>query len=177
MDLLVFPVIQDERNFTAGVDEASGGELTAAFERGEFKGKPCEIWTTQLGERWTTKRVAMIGVGLRAELNVERVRRMAACAGIAARQQHRSRLALHVPTDWTNEAWIEAIAEGATFANFDNGHYKSRDEGRFFLRTVQVGGITAPGAAEALERGRRIGEAVNAARVLINEPGNTLTPR
>ncbi len=75
------------------------------------------------------------------------------------------------------QLWIEAIADGATFANFDNGHYKSRSDGRFFLSMVQVGGTKTPRVAEALERGRRMGEAVNAARVLVNEPGNTLTPR
>src|SRR4030095_15261035 len=100
-DLLVFPVLQDDRDSTAGIDEASGGELTATYQRGEFNRKPCEIGATQLGERWKTKRVALIGVGPRAELNVERIWRMASCAGMTARQQHRARLALHVPADWT----------------------------------------------------------------------------
>ena len=36
---------------------------------------------------------------------------------------------------------------------------------------------TGAGAAAAAEAGRFIGESVNAARVLINEPGNYLTPR
>jgi leucyl aminopeptidase len=42
---------------------------------------------------------------------------------------------------------------------------------------VQVSGVTGGGIAAALERGCRIGEAINAARVLINEPGNSLPPR
>jgi leucyl aminopeptidase len=42
---------------------------------------------------------------------------------------------------------------------------------------VQVAGVTGDGLAAALERGRRIGESINAARVLINEPGNNLPPR
>jgi leucyl aminopeptidase len=175
-DLLVVPVVQDDRTAVALFDEASGGELAAAFERGAFSGKPCETWFESGGDGWRTRRIAMVGVGPRAELSVERVRRMAAVAGMTARQQRRCRLAIHIPPDWTEDLWIEAIAEGATFANFDNGHYKSRPDDRFFVASVQVSGITGTGAAAALERGRRIGEATNAARVLINEPGNNLPP-
>ncbi len=176
-DLLVLPVVQDQRAFVDPIDAATGGELRTAFERTEFSGKPCEIWLTRPGDGWRSPRVALIGVGPRAELNVERVRRMAACAGLTARQQRRGRLAFHLPPDWTNEIWLEALAEGVTFANFDNGQYKSRNETRFFVSAVKVSGSDGAGAGEALERGRRAGEGINAARLLINEPGNSLTPR
>ncbi len=176
-DLLIVPVVQDDRSASAEFDRASGGELNAAFDRGEFTGKLCELWLTHLGNGWKTRRVAMVGVGPRGELGVERIRRMAACAGQAARQQRRLRFAFHLPPDWSNEAWIEAIGEGVTYANFDSGQYKSRSEGRFFFNSVAIGGVRGNGISSALERGRRIGEAINAARVLINEPGNSLTPR
>jgi leucyl aminopeptidase len=176
-DLLIVPVVQDERGASAEFDRASGGELTAAFDRGEFAGKPCELWLAHLANGWKTRRLAMVGVGPRAELSVERIRRMAACAGQAARQQRRQRLAFHLPADWTNETWIEAIGEGVTYANFDSGQYKSRNESRFFFKSVAIGGVSGASVGGAFERGGRVGEAINAARVLINEPGNTLTPR
>jgi leucyl aminopeptidase len=175
-DLLVVPVIQDDRASITVIDQATGGEASRAFERRAFRGKPCESWLAD-GQDWRTRRIAMVGVGPRADLSVEGVRRMAASAGFIARQQRRSRLAIHIPADWTQDLWIEAIGEGATFANFDNGHYKSRNEDRFFLASVQVSGINGSGAAAALQSGSRIGEATNAARVLINEPGNSLPPR
>jgi len=177
VDLLVVPVVQDDRAAMQIFDEATGGELSMAHERGAFTGKPCELWFTQAGDRWRTRPLVMIGVGPQSELNVERVRRMAACAGMSARQQRRGRLAFCLPASWTNESWIEAIAEGATFANFDNGNYKSRNEGRYFISSVLVNGVAGEALGAALERGRRIGEATNAARVLVNEPGNSLPPR
>jgi leucyl aminopeptidase len=176
-DLLAIPVAQDDRAAAANFDNASGGDLAAAFERGEFTGKPCEVWITRCAGGWKTPRVMVVGVGPRGELNIERVRRMAACVGLTARQQRRARVAFHVPSDWSNEAWLEAIAEGVTYANFDNGHYKSRIDGRFFISSVHIGGAAGTNVCDALERGRRVGEATNAARVLINEPGNSLTPR
>jgi leucyl aminopeptidase len=176
-DLLVVPVAQDDRAAVGPFDQAVQAELSAVFDAGAFTGKPCEVWLTQAADTWRTRRLAMLGVGPRGDLDVERVRRMAAVAGMTARQQRRSRLAFHLPPDWSNDLWIEAIGEGATFANFDNGHYKSRHEGRFFYRTVKLSGVTGDGIRAALERGRRIGEATNAARVLINEPGNSLPPR
>ena len=145
-DFLVLPVTQDQRDFAEPIDKAVDGELGAAYARGEFHGKPCELWQTQLGDAFRTRRVAVIGVGPRAELTVERVRRMAACGAMAARQQRRSRLAFYLPHDWTDELWIEAVAEGATFANFDNGHYKSKPEGRFFISSVAVAGLTVAAA-------------------------------
>jgi leucyl aminopeptidase len=176
-DFLVVPAFQDEPGASAMVDAAAGGELGAAFDRGEFAGKPCELWLAQFDTAWKTRRGAIVGVGRRAELDVERIRRMASCAVMTARQQRRGRVAFHLPSDWTNELWFEAIAEGATYANFDNGAYKSRNDARFFISSVTVSGVSGQGINAALERGRRVGEAANAARVLINEPGNTLTPR
>ncbi len=176
-DLLAVPVIQDKREASAFFDKATGNELGSAFERGEFSGKPYELWPTHFSEEWRTRRGLMVGVGNAAELNVERIRRMAACVGLAARQQRRARVSFQLPAEWTDAAWLEALAEGVTVANFDNGQYKSKNDSRFFLSAVSIAGASGSHVADALERGRRIGEAINAARVLINEPGNSLTPR
>jgi leucyl aminopeptidase len=176
-DLLAIPIAQDDRAAASAFDKAATAELSSAFERSEFTGKSCEVWITRCASGWKTTSVILVGVGPRADLNVERVRRMASCAGVYARTNRRTRLAFHIPEDWTNESWVEAIAEGVTFANFDSGHYKSRHDGRFFMQSVHVASDRSAPSKEALERGRRVGEAVNAARLLTNEPGNNLTPR
>jgi leucyl aminopeptidase len=71
---------------------------------------------------------------------------------------------------------IESLVEGIVLANFDGGHYKTRPEGQVFLSMVVLAGAAVEDAGAAIQRGIRVGEAVNAARVLINEPGNRLTP-
>jgi leucyl aminopeptidase len=176
-DLLVIPVLEGERAVADVLGDAVRNDVEAAFEHGAFTGKANEVWITRAGANWRTQAVVLVGLGPKDRLGVEVVRRTAAIAGMTARQQRRSRIALACPQSWSDLAWIEAIGEGATLANFDNGHYKSRNETRFFFDSVVVSCGAGSGAAAALERGRSIGEAMNAARVLVNEPGNSLPPR
>jgi leucyl aminopeptidase len=176
-DLVAVPVALDDRGAAALLDGTDAAELAKAFERGAFTGKPQELWLAHAGGASESRSIALIGVGPANELTIEGVRRLAALAGQTARQQRRARLGFWLPASWSREDWLEVLAEGATFANFDNGHYKSRDETRFFVERVIVGGIGGASVAGALERGRRMGEAINAARVLVNEPGNSLPPR
>jgi leucyl aminopeptidase len=79
------------------------------------------------------------------------------------------------PGRLSTPARVEVVAEGLTFANFDNGIHKSRNDRQFFIKAAII--LTTPDAAAAVENGRTTGESINAARVLVNEPGNYLTPR
>jgi leucyl aminopeptidase len=171
VDLLAIPVFQDERAVLEVVDKAANGEVSAAFERGEFAGKSCELMLTA-PEKWRTRRVLLVGAGPRSEFNAERARRVGASVTIAGRQQRRGRVAIAVPEGCAD---VESLVEGATLGNYDNGHYKSKPEARFFVSRVDV--IADGDVGSAIERGRRVGESTNAARVLINEPGNRLSPR
>ena len=169
-DLLAFPVFQDEPDSVRASGDAEG-EIRAAFEREEFTGKPGEVAVVAAGGS-RTRRIVLAGAGKRADFSAEQARRVGAAISIAARQQRRGRIAIAVPDGWPD---VESLVEGATLGNYDNGHYKSKPNGRFFVRHVDV--IAAGDVADAITRGVRIGEASNAARVLINEPGNRLTPR
>ncbi len=53
--------------------------------------------------------------------------------------------------------------------------HKSRGDQPFFIREAVI--FTSDAATAAVDNGRAMGESINAARVLINEPGNYLTPR
>ena len=169
-DLLVVPVFEDESHNAAGLTDASSGEVQSAFERGEFTGKSCETLNVAV-TGWRASRALLIGVGKRNEFSAERARRVGATATIGARQQRRGRLAIIVPSGWAD---VESLVEGATLGNYETGHYKSKPDGRFFVSRVDLVGAVDP---KALERGVRLGDATNSARVLINEPGNRMTPR
>ena len=43
-DLVAIPIPQDHTAAFDWLDRSSGGELSAAIQRGEFTGKLCEIW-------------------------------------------------------------------------------------------------------------------------------------
>jgi leucyl aminopeptidase len=171
-DVVVIPVFQDDPSDRDVWDAACGGDILASYQRGEFSAKPCEQLSAQ-PSGWRARRLLLVGVGPRATFSGERARRAGTCAALTARLQRRSRIGIIIPEGWPDAA-LESLVEGVVLGNFDNGHHKSKHEGRFFIARVEV---AAPGdAAPAVARAQRLGEAANAARVLINEPGNHLNP-
>ncbi|HWI17908.1 MAG TPA: leucyl aminopeptidase [Vicinamibacterales bacterium] len=179
VDLIIIPIAQDHAAAAAKrYDNALGDDLRSAMERGEFRAKANEIYVARAADAgWRAPRIIFVGGGPRAEINAERVRRMAATAAQVARHQKRARIgwADLEPGVMAAAARLEMIAEGLVLANFDNGVHKSRLDPQFFISDVTV--FTSESVADAVTHGRAMGESINAARVLVNEPGNYLTPK
>jgi leucyl aminopeptidase len=179
VDLLIIPVAQDNAAAVAArLSGPLGDDLKSALDRGEFHGTASETYVARTpASGWKASRIMFVGGGPRSEIAVERVRRMAATSANAARQQKCRRIgwADIEPGAIADAARLETVAEGIVLANFDNGVHKSRNGDRFFVEDAII--YTSESAAGAVEIGRAMGESINAARVLINEPGNYLTPR
>ena len=178
-DLLVVPVFEDDTlTDEADLDGASGGEVARARTRGELMGKPFDLLFTAV-RGWKTPQVALVGVGSRKDFSPDRLRRVAATGGLAARQRRMTSVAIvHRPgTGVTAPEAAQALTEGAILANFNGASYKTMDPPPVWLATVQlrVGG-EGPAVARAVERGLVLGECTNLARTLSNEPSNALTP-
>jgi leucyl aminopeptidase len=172
-DLLIAPIVEhDSSPEFDGLDRACGGDIRAAITRGHFRAKVGEHLTVRVQAEWKVGHVLAVGVG-RTE-DVESVRRMAAAAIGAARVQRRARVAFSVGA--LAASTIDTLVEGALVANFDGGSYKTRDDEAFYVTDIQLVGASASAAA-AIERGLTVGDAINRARVLINEPANELPPR
>lgn len=179
VDLIIVPIAQDQAAAAAKrFDAPLGNDLQSALERGEFRAKPNEIYVTRAAANgWRATRVVFVGAGPRSEINAERIRRMAVSAAQVARQQRCSRIAWAdvEPGTMAPVARLEMIAEGLVLANFDNGVHKSINDHQFFIREAVI--CTSEAVSSAAANGQAMGESINAARVLINEPGNYLTPR
>ena len=179
-DLVVVPVFEeDDLGDIGDLDAGSGGEISRARSRGEFKGKAFEVFSTPV-PGWKAGRVALIGAGSRADFSTDRLRRIAVVGGLTARQQRLTRVALlhRAGTAFAPQVAAQVLAEGVVLANFEGASYKTGDHPRGWLERaeLQVGGSTTA-IEQAAERGRILGESSNLARELANEPGNTLTPR
>jgi leucyl aminopeptidase len=179
-DLLVIPVFQDDDLADEpGLDRAAGGEVTRARARGEFKAALFDVFITTAAS-WKAPRVALVGAGPRADVTADHLRRIAIVGGLAARQRHLTRLALvHRPgTPVGEEQAAQAMAEGVCLANYDGASYKTAEHDRTWIERVELRlAGNSDAATAAVARGCVLGEFSNRARVLANEPGNTLTPR
>src|SRR4029453_2259551 len=76
-DVVAVPIAQDQIKDANWLDQASGGELTAAQSWGAFTGHPCQLLQTSISDtRWRSRRVLGIGAGPSGELGSERARRI-----------------------------------------------------------------------------------------------------
>ena len=179
-DLIILPLVEGEHILQAipGLSEATAGAIERALASKEIQGKPYELFLTPVLKGWKAARVALIGAGPAAEVNLERLRRLATAAALAARQRHVARLAFvhRLPIDAADA--VQVITEGLVLAAFSGDRYKSQDRCGPPPEQMLVAAPAASGAAleRAVERGLVLGESSNMARDLCNEPANILTP-
>ncbi|MBA2304862.1 MAG: leucyl aminopeptidase [Acidobacteria bacterium] len=176
-ELLVIPVFDgDPLEDVPGLDDAAGGHIRRAIEAKEFQGRPYEFFVTPLSG-WKAGRVALVGAGKRAELDTERLRRVATAGALGARQRRVTRLAWLVRGDIPAAAAVQASAEGLGLARFSIDQYKSSEKTGPPVEEIVIAIAGGGDLAAALERGRLLAECCNMARDLCNEPSNVLTPR
>jgi leucyl aminopeptidase len=178
-DLLFVPSFEGEpvADAVAGLDEATGGAVRDAAERGEFRGRAFELFVTPL-HGWKATRVALIGAGKASDFGTERLRKLATAAALAARTRRVKRVAFLNRGGAEPAAAVQAITEGLMMAAFSGDVYKSGERGAPPLQqALVVAGQEHDAALEAaVHRGRVLGESCNLARDLCNEPANVLTP-
>ena len=180
VDLLAMPVWEgEEPSDLHGLDAATGGAIAEARSRGEFRGKAFDLFLTNVVDPgWRARRAMVIGLGIRSAGGADRLRKSAAASVIAARQRRVAQIGFVLrPTD-DDELTTQAVAEGLTLGEFDGGRYKTEHEASE-LRSIQIVAADGrtPGRNERVARGRVLGECSNQARLMANEPGNTLTPQ
>ena len=178
-DILIVPVFEeDPLDDVAGLDAATGGQISRALEAGEIRARPYEVFVTPLAG-WKSARVMVVGAGKRREFSTERLRRCATAGAISARQKRVTRIAWAVRGGLDLVASVQASVEGLALADFASDRYKSRDRGAPPARELV---IVVPGATDratleaASHRGTVLAESTNIARELCNEPPNLFTP-
>jgi leucyl aminopeptidase len=148
-------------------------EFDAALTRGEALADPGHVLVASTGAG-TPGRVIVVGAGA-GPLTAERVRRAVATATAWARERRCRRIAVDLASVGADVEALSAVAADAVVvANFNHGHMKAADPPP---PVTEASFLVGAGQRAQLERGLVIGEAVNAARLLTNEPGNVLTPR
>jgi leucyl aminopeptidase len=184
VEVLVVPWFENEGPATTpGLDAAVSGEVSRALSQKEFTAAAYEVFLTGFTDgSWKARRLLLIGGGQRATFGSDRGRKLAAAAGLWAKQRHLQRVGFvvpdKVPVDPAELA--QSVSEGLTLAEFDPGQYKTANHEPSpapAWTIVAAEGIPLSDVSTAAARGRVLGECSNLARSLANEPGNVLTPR
>jgi len=191
-DVLVLPWFEGQPigPFSA-VDEATGGEVRRALASKEFAARPYDLFFTPVTDgRWKSRRIALVGAGPLDLFDTGLARRTATAVALAARQRRAERLAyvLRGPSSPSGDvdvpAFVQAIVEGLTLAEFTGSRYKTDENTPHPLTAYTIALTTIEDnnpestvrVDAAIGRGRILGDASNAARELANEPSNELTP-
>ena len=159
------------------VDEALDGALKQRFEKEEFTGKPDQSVKLDTLGRLGTSRLVILGLGEPGSFGRAAVRTFAAKAARAANHEKAASLGLVVP----DAALVHArsLAEGLELGAYRFTKYFTGDRApkTALARAVLGLGTKPKGSTKSqLDLGARVGEAINFARDLSNEPGNVMYP-
>jgi leucyl aminopeptidase len=177
-DALIVPVFRDD-GAPAGLPKAER-ELAewVARQNGEQK-----LYTTlshlQRGDAdGPATRLVVVAAGTRDEFDVERARNVISAGVKALWQSTTARLAIAVPDESVGgDSAVGATVEGVVYAMWRSEVHRTTDRDRLLPPIDEVILLTDDeGADSATERANAIGDAVNWARSLANEPANLMTP-
>jgi leucyl aminopeptidase len=158
------------------VDAALDGGLAAFLAEAGFDGKPGETLAVPTGGRIKAKAALLVGVGDRADLTVDGVRR--AAAAISRRAGKVASVATTLAEAGTGldvADAAQAVAEGFVLGGYQYLQYKGNATPAK-LAKVTVLATGGAGVRAAVGRGATIGAAVTWARDMVNTPSKEKSP-
>lgn len=177
-DLIAVPVFEEDAHDAdlAVQGDTLSAPAAAARATGELRGRAYELVHERI-EGWAARRVVFVGCGKREELTVERARRVATAAALAARKQRAGHVAFLLTDPFV--PFAQHVTDGVTLAAFRSGRYKTEgiDADRLIALTLAAPGADEAAIERAARRGQLIADCCNRARALADEPGNRMPPR
>jgi leucyl aminopeptidase len=181
-DALVVIVYEGEKANEGALkelDERTSGVLSEMLGSDEMRGKQGDMVYIYRPGNIRAQRLLLVGGGKREDFSFDIVRKVSGSAARFLRGKGVRSMAMLRRSQLDLSKSAQAAVEGVLIGLFEPDMYKTENkEERRIEELILV--AAQPGLEEALadgvERGRIIGEAVNLARELSNEPSSTLTP-
>ena len=181
-DALVVTVYEGEKADEGALkelDERTGGIVTELLGSDEMRGKQGDMVYVYRPGNLRARRLLLVGAGRREEFSFDTVRKVSGSAARFLRSKGARSMAILRRSQLEIGKSAQAAVEGALLGLFEPDMYRTenKEERRIdelILLAAAPGSETA--LAEGVERGRIIGDAVNFARELSNEPSSALTP-
>ena len=153
----------------------------AALAGGEFKAGANEVLLLHAPAGLAAKRLLVVGLGKQEKATAHSVRSAAGTAVRFCKPRSIRELVFALPESFSKaplEAVARAAVEGAVVGDFDPDTYRSdrKDQGVRSFTLAAPAGADKEAMEAAFGEGVVVGESQNFARVLVNEPGNKLTP-
>ncbi len=187
-ELLIIPLFEGELADTApsslaAADTALEGRLRGAAAQEGFKAKAEQSFLMHTHGRATAERVLLLGLGNRARFHPEVLRLAAGRAVKAALRLKAGSVAFVLPSTDAADATVRAVVEGLGLGAYRFDKYKSSardDKNPAKVNKVALvlpdGAEKSKGLEDALALAKRVADATNWARDLVNEPPNAVTP-
>jgi leucyl aminopeptidase len=165
----------------AVIDKALDGEISTLISQGDIKGKLNEITLLHTLGKIPAGKVAVVGLGKKKELTVNKVRAAAGDACRFLRGKRVENIAAVVlgagAGGIKNDEAVQAITEGALLGLYVFRKYMTKKENNNTeIKELTIIGKDKKQIENAVSRGQIIAEAVNYARDMVNEPSNYMTP-
>ncbi len=179
---LIIPVFADEAsapNALDGLAPPADDRIRAVLGSSEMSGKPGQSLSLRLPVGAGIGRVILVGVGAAEKLTTQTVREAVAAAIRSAGPDGAPQVGIVLRSGSLAPAdFAQAAVIGAHLATFATDSYRSEDARPIRVETLDFLTATPDDRRldEAIRRGSVIGESINFARFLVNEPGNRLTP-
>jgi len=161
------------------LDERSDGMLSELLSSDEMRGKQGDMVYVHRPGNIRARRLLLVGAGKRDDFSFDTVRKVAGSAARFLRGKSARTMAILRRSQLDLGNSVQAAVEGVLIALFEPDMYKTENKEERRIDELIIVAAT-PGMEESLargvERGRIIGEAVNFARELSNEPSSALTP-
>jgi leucyl aminopeptidase len=156
---------------TAELDRATGGLLTRLLEAKEVTGKKYETVSLLAPPQVRAPLALVVGLGPRSSFQRGTALKAASAAAKALAAKERARVAFCLHDPWPAEV-LEAAVCGSLVGCVGQDLYRAK-KNRF-----PFGEVLWPGVDPAVaRRGEIVGEAVNLARRLVNEPPSEMYPQ
>ncbi|HXG84892.1 MAG TPA: leucyl aminopeptidase [Pyrinomonadaceae bacterium] len=183
VDALAVAVFKDEKT-TGGVlkelDALTGGLVDSIIKSGEFKGETGETMLLRFVPKGKNKAgcLLLVGVGERTDYKAASVAKL---SGTATRYLRKCGFKSFALMPRFESAAVETAAgamQGVITSQFELDKYKTQEKNDKSIDNfvLFVEGADKGDLKDGLQRGEIIGESMNFARDLANEPPNILTP-
>jgi leucyl aminopeptidase len=181
-DAIVVGIYADDKKLrdpAARVNEAAGGAIAAVLAVEKFQGKAVHVTHVHTNGRLAAPRVVVVGLGKRADMTAETVRRAAAAGLRRARDLGARSVAIEVLGDrLPARQRAQAVVEGGILGTYTFDRYKREKSDKYVesLQVVEPDGRMRRDAGEGVRRGEVFALATWLARDLINAPANDVHP-